>query len=665
MNSKSILSAALISAALLASGLSADAKTKVNNYTVASPNKALSVKVSVGDGIEYNVTRGGKTVLSPSKIALKLEGRTLGQAEKAPKVTKSTASSIEKPLFYRQASISNSYNQIDLYFASKGFGVQFRAYDSGIAYRFYTNLKQDQTVKDEIAEFNFPGDYGSWIACTKDADHPYATSFENIYTVGPVSKMLPGCIAFTPTLFDIGGGAKMTITESDIESYPGMFLAGNGKGVKGQFAPVPLQIDKPDKRGKEKVATYCSYIAKTEGTRNYPWRIVSIAASDKDILADNLVYLLGGDNRLVNTIWIKPGKVAWDWWNDWGITGVPFKAGINNDTYKAYIDFAAKNHIEYVVLDEGWSPVEGHDIMKSIPEIDLDELVRYANSKNVGLILWAVSYVLDKKLDEAFKYYSGMGIKGFKVDFIDRDDQQAVDMVERISQKAADYHLVLDFHGMFKPAGLNRRYPNILNFEGVFGEEQVKWEKDLVHPEYDVTFPYIRMFSGPVDYTQGAMRNGTRTTYQSINSQPMSQGTRAHQIAEYIIFDSPLEMLCDAPSSYEKEQATCDFITSIPVIWDETKVVSAEVGKYIVVLRRKGSDYYIGATGNWDEHDLCVDLSFLGKGKFNATVYRDGANAGKIGEDFVLETKSITSDNGLKIHLAPGGGYACKITKEQ
>jgi alpha-glucosidase len=302
--------------------------------------------------------------------------------------------------------------------------------------------------------------------------------------------------------------------------------------------------------------------------------------------------------------------------------------------------------------------------MKCIPEIDLDELVRYADSKNVGLILWAVSYVLDKKLDEAFKYYSGMGIKGFKVDFIDRDDQEAVDMVERISQKAADYHLLLDFHGMWKPAGLNRRYPNILNFEGVFGEEQVKWEKELVHPEYDATFPYIRMFSGPVDYTQGAMRNGTKKTYQSINSQPMSQGTRSHQIAGYVVFDSPLEMLCDSPSAYEREQATTDFITSIPVVWDETRVLSGEVGKNIVVMRRKGNEYYIGALGNWDDQDLSANLSFLDKNaKYNAVIYRDGANADHIGEDFVLESKTVTSDNALHIHLAQGGGYAAKLTR--
>jgi alpha-glucosidase len=649
---------------LSVAGSNTFAARKPKKYVVTSPDKELRVEITVGSSIGYTLYRYGKEVISPSRIALELgDGTILGNAEKRARLTKSTVRDTIKTLYYRQGSVIEYYNQIDLKFP-KGFGLQFRAYDSGIAYRFYTTLKGDRNIISETAEFNFPSDYKCWMAFSNGkADNQFKTSFENTYTtVGPVSGMDGSKIAFTPTLFDIGNGVKLTITESDIESYPGMFLKADGQGVKGVFAPVPAKTEVTPKRGEEIVAEYSSIIAKVKGARTYPWRIMSIAASDKDILADNLVYLLGGDCKLVNTVWIKPGKVAWDWWNGWALTGVPFKAGINNETYKYFIDFAAANGIEYVILDEGWSPPKGQDIMTSIPEIDLENLVRYADSKNVGLIIWTVAYVLDKKLDEACKYYGGMGIKGMKVDFIDRDDQKAVDMVERIAAKAAEYHLIIDFHGMFKPAGLNRRYPNVLNCEGVFGEEQVKWEKDFVHPEYDVTFPYIRMMSGPVDYTQGAMRNATKENYRPIYLKPSSQGTRSHQVAAYIVFDSPLVMLCDSPSEYIKNRETTDFITSIPVVWDGSRVLDGKVGKNIVMLRCKGDSYYVGALGNLDEQDLSVNLSFLQRDKkYTATIYEDGINADKNAEDYSIRNINVTHDSGLQIHLMPGGGYSAII----
>ena len=648
---------------LTAASVPASAAKRAKSYTVTSPDKSIKVNVTVGNDIRFSILRDGKQIVAPSTVAMTLDGGTaLGSGEKSARLTRSSVRDTVKALFYRQSTVIENYNQIDLKFP-KGFGLQFRAYNCGVAYRFYTTLKGKRDIVSETAEFRFPADYLCRAAYSShDGDDLFENSFENTYTHGPVSKLDKAEIAFTPTLFELPDGARMTITESDLEFYPGMFLKGDGQGVKGVFAPYPSSVKATEHRGQEVVTGKSDFIARVDGTRSFPWRIISVAASDRDILSDNLVWLLGGESRLVNTAWIKPGKVAWDWWNDWNITGVPFKSGINNDTYKYYIDFASANHIEYVVLDEGWSSPSGQDIMTSIPEIDLPELVRYADSKNVGLILWTVAYVLDKKLDEACKYYGGMGIKGFKVDFINRDDQQAVEMVERIAAKAAEYHLAVDYHGMYKPAGMNRRWPNVLNFEGVFGQEQVKWHKDPQHPEYDVTFPYIRMMSGPADYTQGAMRNSTRKNYRPVNSLPMSQGTRSHQVGAYIVFDSPLVMLCDSPSEYMKDQATTDFITSIPTVWDESRVLSGEIGKNIVMMRRNGESYYVGALGNWDTQTLSASLSFLPSGKkFTATVYSDGVNADRNAEDHILRIFEVTSDSGLDIRLAPGGGYAAVI----
>ena len=342
----------------------------------------------------------------------------------------------------------------------------------------------------------------------------------------------------------------------------------------------------------------------------------------------------------------------------WNITGVDFTAGINTQTYKYYIDFASANGIEYVVLDEGWS--DPLDIMRIKPVIDLRELCRYAESKGVGLVLWAVSYVLDKDLEKACKTYSRMGIKGFKVDFMDRDDQTIPEQLYRIAEMAANYQMIVDYHGMYKPAGMNRTWPNVLNFEGVWGLEQMKWSRDDM-VEYDVTFPYIRMLSGQVDYTPGAMRNQLRHEFTPNNGNPTSQGTRARQVAEYVVFDAPFEMLCDNPSAYMKEQETTDFITAIPTVWDETRILQGEIGKYIVTARRKGEKWYIGGLTNWDARDISLDLSGLTKGTHAVTVYRDGVNATRNATDYVLDSLEIPMNKPFLVHLAPGGGFAMVI----
>ncbi len=403
------------------------------------------------------------------------------------------------------------------------------------------------------------------------------------------------------------------------------------------------------------------YIARVEGTRTYPWRILAVADEDRELPTNDLVYALAAENRIGDCSWVKPGKVAWEWWNDWGLTGVDFEPGINTRTYKAYIDFAADYGLEYVVLDEGWSDPKAGDVMSVVEQIDLPELVRYADAKGVGLMLWVVGNVLDAKLEEACSYYAGLGIRGFKVDFIDRDDQKAVELVYRLARVAAAHRLVLDIHGVYKPTGQNRTYPNIINFESVFGLEELKWSNPDM-PLYDVTFPFIRMVQGPVDYTPGAYRNATREGFRIDYRNPMSQGTRAHQVAAYVVFDAPLVMLCDSPTRYMADEACTRFIASLPVVFDTTRVLAGEIGEYIVTARKRQDCWYVGGLTGWTPRTLDVDLSLLDPGReYTATLLADDGRSAAEPARYVLSTQRVTSATRLQIPVAPGGGFALKI----
>ena len=488
-------------------------------------------------------------------------------------------------------------------------------------------------------------------------------AYQNVYDITPLSKAQPK-LAFLPVTVDCSS-VKLTLLESDLEAYPDMFVQSQqGKyGLKGVFAPYPAKTDFYPWRKQEYVTETTDFISRSRGSRSYPWRVLAITEKDTDMPVNNLVYALASPNRIGDTSWIKTGKVAWDWWNDWNLKGVPFKAGINMDTYKYYIDFASRNGLEFIVLDEGWYDPKSGDMLTVIPELDLTELIAYGKSKGVEIVLWTVFNVLDSQLEAACKKYADMGIKGFKVDFLDRDDQTAVEMVYRIAEMTARYKLILDLHGIYKPTGINRTYPHIINFESVFGMEEVKWT-DIKNnmPLYDVTFPYIRMMAGPVDYTPGAMRNATKADWRAMYYTPASMGTRCHQLAAYIVHDSPFTMLCDAPTNYLNEQECVDFIASLPVEVDSTFIASGELGKYIVTVRKKDVNWYIGGMTNWDERDVQLDFSFLPEGmSYTAVLFKDGVNANKQAEDYRKETIRIDKDSRLTLHLASGGGFAMKL----
>lgn len=652
---------AILSLLLLIGNASLAAKEK--KYVLSSPDGTLKVEISAGNELAYQVMHGNDTILSHSNIGLVLENGTI--VGKTPRITgerrRKIKDNIESP-FYRFKEFVATGNELDLKLKG-GFGIIFRAYNEGVAYRFYTTQSSDIIIKEEQAEFNFKEDYTAYLPYTTNDKKPMAMAYQNVYDIIPLSKAQPK-LAFLPVTVDCGS-VKLTLLESDLEAYPGMFVQSQqGKyGLKGVFAPYPAKTDFYPWRKQEYVTETTDFISRSRGSRSYPWRVLAITEKDTDMPVNNLVYALASPNRIGDTSWIKTGKVAWDWWNDWNLKGVPFKAGINMDTYKYYIDFASRNGLEFIVLDEGWYDPKSGDMLTVIPELDLTELIAYGKSKGVEIVLWTVFNVLDSQLEAACKKYADMGIKGFKVDFLDRDDQTAVEMVYRIAEMTARYKLTLDLHGIYKPTGINRTYPHIINFESVFGMEEVKWT-DIKNnmPLYDVTFPYIRMMAGPVDYTPGAMRNATKADWRAMYYTPASMGTRCHQLAAYIVHDSPFTMLCDAPTNYLNEQECVDFIASLPVEVDSTFIASGELGKYIVTVRKKDVNWYIGGMTNWDERDVQLDFSFLPEGmSYTAVLFKDGVNANKQAEDYRKETIRIDKDSRLTLHLASGGGFAMKL----
>ena len=635
-------------------------------YTLQSPNEKITVTINTGDQLSYSVMHENTVVLADSPIGMELDnGYVLGAPAKALSDKRTSVDEIIEANFYKRNEIEDHYNELALTF--KGlYKVIFRAYDEGVAYRFQTGIAKPFNVVSEIADFNFDADYQALIPYVlrragQEGDiinQQFYNSFENTYTPVNLSQMDPEKLAFLPLLVELKDGKKVVITEADLEDFPGLYLR-NEKGKTG-FTAVHAGYPKTEEQGGHNNLQYLvkereNYVAQVDRKRFYPWRCLLISENDKDLADSDLVYKLASPCRVDDLSWIKPGKVAWDWWNAWNVYGVDFKTGINNDTYKYYIDFASKYGIEYVILDEGWAVNTKADLFQVVPEINLKALVQYAKERNVGLVLWAGYAAIDKDMELVCQYYSDLGIKGFKVDFMDRDDQKVVDFYYRMAAMAAKYHLFIDFHGAYKPTGLSRTYPNVLNFEGVYGLEQAKWDNnsDLVLNE--VTIPFIRMVAGPLDYTQGAMKNACKNCFAAVYTEPMSQGTRCRQLAEYVIFESPFNMLCDSPSNYLQEDECTKFIASVPTTWDETIVLDGKVGEYLVVARKKGYKWYIGAITNWEERDIELDITALKSGAKSGKIFRDGPNANRVGKDYVTEQLQIWG-NTIKFHLAKGGG---------
>ncbi|MEP7143414.1 MAG: glycoside hydrolase family 97 protein [Ferruginibacter sp.] len=637
-------------------------KSKV--FSLASPDGKIIVTVESGAKMNWSAKHGPDIIIAPSSISLTL-GRTevLGNNANIISSKATNVNTVFNTPVYKKKSVVDNYNQLVI--NCKGdYGLVFRAYNDGMAYRFFTKRKGEITISSEEANFNFDNDYKCFVPYVRDfrGTEQYIQSFEALYDEMNLSGAKKDTLGFLPILIETGT-KRAVILEAELEDYPGMFVLPNapaGKGFKGVLAPYPLdEFQGGYKMLNTMAGKRADYIAKVNGSRDFPWRVVVISDNDAALANNDMVQKLASPSRITDESWIKPGKVAWDWWNDWNISHVDFKAGINTETYKYYIDFASANKLEYIIMDEGWS--NDLDLMELSPKINLKEIIEYGKQKNVGVILWASWYATYKKLDEAFSKYAAMGVKGFKIDFMDRDDQKMVTSLYTIAKKAADYKLLVDYHGMYKPTGLQRTYPNVINFEGVKGMENVKWTPRDDVPRYDVTIPFIRMVAGPMDYTPGAMRNAVKSDFRPSNSSPMSQGTRCHQLAMYIVFEAPLQMLADNPTAYIREQESTDFIAKVPTVFDETVALDGKVGEYIALARKKNNNWFVGAMNNWNERDMVIDLSFLGEGKFEAEIFKDGINASKEATDYKKILISTTSKEKLTIHLANGGGWAARI----
>lgn len=639
-------------------------------FKLNSPSENLSVKITTGKQLKYDIICNGKQILAPSPISMTLDnGQVWGvNAVLAGSKQKKVDQVVPSP-FYRAKEIKDHYNELVLRFKGN-YSVEFRVYDDGVAYRFISQVKKPFNVVNEQADFCFPSDMLATVPYVKrgndgDFGSQFFNSFENEYSTDKLSKLNEKRLMFLPLVVEVDEATKVCITETHLENYPGLYLSTvkGANSLSSVFAPYPKKMVQGGHNNLQMlVEERENYIAKVDKERSFPWRIAIVTTSDKDLAASNLSYLLAAPSRLKDTSWIKPGKVAWDWWNAWNLEGVDFVTGVNNATYKAYIDFASAKGIEYVILDEGWAVNKKADLMQVVDDINLKELVGYAAAQNVGIILWAGYHAFDRDMENVCRHYSEMGVKGFKVDFMDRDDQLMTDFNYRAAAMCAKYKLILDLHGTSKPAGLNRTYPNVLNFEGVNGLEQLKWSPaTLDQVKYDVTIPFIRQVSGPMDYTQGAMHNAVKGNYYPCNTEPMSQGTRCRQLALYVIFESPFNMLCDSPSNYMREPESTSFIAGIPTVWDESKVLDGKMGEYIVTARRDGDVWYVGGITDWNAREVTIDLSFLPDGSYQVEEFRDGMNAHRKGTDYRREEKSLPADKKLKVKMYPGGGYVAKI----
>lgn len=629
-------------------------------YTVTSPSKKLELKVSVTDVVSYSIMKNGKVILSPSKISMKLEdGKILGFNPKLKKADTKTVKEILTPVVKQKyASILDNYEELTLTFEGK-YSLIFRVYDDGTAYRFQTSLPSEITIQSEQSEFNFDKDYKILFP----EEENFMSHSERIYLPVTLSEVTPKRFCSLPALVMLDDNVKAVITEADLEDYCGMYLTGNEKDAKnlvGLFPAYPAKDTAKNDRNIY-VVERKDYLAKTNGTRKFPWRVIVLSEKDGDLVESTMIYKLAKpSDPQMDFSWVKPGKVAWDWWNFNNIYNVDFKAGVNTDTYKYYIDFASKYGIEYVILDEGWYKLG--NLFELNPEINVEELVRYGKEKNVGIILWVVWKTLDDQMD-ALDQFVKWGVKGIKVDFMQRDDQPIVNYYYKIAHEAAKRKLLVDFHGAYKPTGLYRTYPNVITNEGVKGLENNKWSEEA-NPWMAVTLPFTRMLAGPMDYTPGAMINATKQSFRSIFQNPMSQGTRCHQLAMYINFESPLQMLADNPTHYYKEPECMEFLSKVPVMWDDTKVLDAKVSEYILTARRYGNNWYIGAMTNWTPRDLTVDFSFLPEGNYKLEIWQDGINADRDANDYKKVSQTINKNTKLDIHLAPGGGWAGILSAE-
>lgn len=620
---------------------------------VQSPDKRLTLRVSIDDSLRYSVIYNGVEVVAPSRIGMTLEHTTLGARPVVKKTKRREANDKIMLPYGNYRQLDDHYRELEIQF-SDSYALVLRAYNEGVAYRFNTQFSTPVKVLDEQAMFNVKGD----PAVTYPETDVF-TSWEVPYVeYRSLSGMPEKKRALTPVLFSYDS-VRVIVAESDLMDYPGMYVEKTGGRIRGTWARYPKETVMGSWGNFVSVVKERSaYLAETAGTRAYPWRVIIPTNDDRTLLANDIIYKLARPSVLADVSWVKPGKAAWEWWHDALVAdaGIPSGMGNRNTAlYKHYIDFATASKLEYMMIDAGWSDI--FDLSKVNPKVDIQEVIRYGNSKGVGVFLWCVAATLVKDADRYLGLMEQWGAVGIKVDFFDRDDQEAIRWFELIAKASAQHKLMVDFHGCSKPTGLERTYPNIVNYEAVRGAECAKWDY-TANPRHHLLFPFIRMVAGPLDYTPGSMRNATKTVFKPIDpGLPFTQGTRCHELAMYVVYDEPFAMICDSPAEYRKYPDIMTYLSAVPASFDDTRVLQARLGQYAVMAKRKGRDWFVGAMTDWDARDLRVDFSFLPAGEeFTAEIYTDGQNANTDAMQYEHKTVRVNAGTNLNLTLAQGGG---------
>jgi alpha-glucosidase len=617
--------------------------------------------------LNYRIDFNGKPLLEPSGIDLLLSNYpnfSFNNRIKSHSIKK-VNDVIISPVPEKRKRIPNDYNEMSITF-KQPYRVEFRVYNDGVAYRFITSFKDSITVQNEIAEFNFPGRPSAYFPGIHKRDDVdiYHTSFEELYPLREIDSIKNTELAYSPVLVIPQSNARIAVTESDLEDYPGMFLARTGSSsLKGKFAPYPLEERLTGGDYPQLVVTRrANYIARTKGERTFPWRVMLINDEDRQLPSNDLVYRLASPSRIGDASWVNPGKGTDEWIININLFNVPFRSGVNNASYKYYIDFAKRFGFDRIMMDAGWS--DNTDMFKINPDINMDTILAYAKEKGIKISMWTLAYTLERQLDSALDRFNKWGVDYIMTDFIDRDDQKTVNFYHKIAKACADHHIMIMYHGAYPPKGFNRTWPNNVSREGLLGSEYNIWS-DKVTPPHDVTLPFTRMLAGSFDYEPGILNNATQKGFRQIEGMVMSQGTRCHQLAMFVVYDNPMPLFSGNPSQAWMEPAFMELLGSIPTVWDETNIIDGKVGQYIITAREKDSNWFIGGMTDWSARDLDIKFNFLDEGaSYTATICKDGINADRYAADYILSDTTIKKNDSINIHLASGGGFLIKLQKQ-
>lgn len=604
----------------------------------------------------YSVTYKGKPLIEPSTLQLDLEGaRPLGADVRIVSATPSSADETYRLVTGKANTARNHYNALRLSVAEnqgleRQLVIEARAFDDAVAFRYVVpdqpQLREFRLAR-EATEFRISKDATTYALELPNYRSMYESEFVKLPISafsnqgGVASKVLIGL----PLLMRVPGVAWMAITEADLRDYSSMYLVNPSGSWTGHWFESRLAPGSDDPE-LAVIGTLPHHSA---------WRVILAGDEPGRILESNVITSLNPPSAFQDTSWIHPGRASWDWWN--GSVGADGKPAYTTATMKYYVDFAAQSGFEYMLVDAGW--YAGNDITKMNGRVDIPELVKYAAAKNVRIWIWLSYRGVDAQMDEAFPLYEKWGVAGMKIDFIERDDQRGINFYYRVAQKAAEHHLMVDFHGATKPTGLERTYPNVLGYEAVLGMEQSK-AGNRDNPDSHLTLPFTRMIAGPMDYTPGGFENVTRDDFTPRELRPMVMGTRAHQLAMYAVYQASFQMVSDAPRAY-KDQPSFEFIKNAPASWDETRVLNGEPAEYITIARRHGNEWFLGSMTNWTPRDLDLALTFLGSGKYTAEIYADADDAAQYPKNVSIQKKVVDRNGHLKVHLAPGGGLAVRF----